>query len=193
MLNVPTAIRSAWDYLEAGVSDRHHPMHLAAVATARGGLPEARYVVVRHADRVDRAVHFHTDIRAPKTDDVGATPEIAILCYHRDDKVQLRMRATATRHHQDEIAKAAWEKTRLFSRECYLTPSAPSSAAGDAEPQQTPGAMQLTQEQSELGYANFCVVRCVVREIDYLHLRHEGHQRLRLCWDGDWAGEWLHP
>lgn len=188
MTHADTILNQSWEMLRAGADDRHHPMHLGVLATIHQGQPDARTVVLRQADADEGILHFHTDVRAPKSEAIRACPSVALVFYHPEERVQLRIRAEATIHHQDDAAREAWDRSQVMSRACYLVPDAPSSELpNDGIPDPVPYPPSLSEAESEAGFVNFAVVRCIVREIDWLHLHHGEHQRaLFRNQDGQW-------
>ncbi|MEM7280697.1 MAG: pyridoxamine 5'-phosphate oxidase family protein [Pseudomonadota bacterium] len=175
-----------WDLLESGVRERRHPFHTPILGNASGDLIEVRTVVLRFADAAQRALHCHTDIRSPKVEGIRENPTVSLLFYDAGTRIQLRVRASADIHQNNEIAEAGWAASTLDSRQCYRHvhgPSTPISRGGEPP--------QLIESD---GYENFSVVRCEVQEIEWLFLRHTGHQRCRLRFDaGDWHSQWLAP
>ena len=189
MADIDRVLDMSWDLLRSGVESRKHPMHLGVVATVADGKPEARTVVLRRADRDERRVCFHTDRRAPKVSELSEQPAVSLVFYHPEERVQLRLRATAALHHGDEIAREAWRNSLLMSRACYLVKSAPSAELAGDLPQTGESPPAPTEEQVEPGFANFAVVECVVEEIDWLHLQAGEHARAVCRFeDGRWVG-----
>ena len=89
-----------------------------------------------------------------------------------------------------------WDKTRLFSRKCYLTLKDPSSVTEfpeDGIPEHLTGK-EPSLEESEQGYKNFTVVENKIDEIDWLYLEISGHRRLKLKFtNNEPEYEWLIP
>ena len=80
------------------------------------------------------------------------------------------------------MSKNAWKLTRLSSRKCYLTESAPSSMTTlpeDGIPEHLKG-IDPSQDESEKGYDNFTVIENQIQNIDWLYLASSGHRRLKI-------------
>jgi hypothetical protein len=188
--DLDAAYEEAWRLLDDGVTNAKASFHLPAVATiGADGAPRVRTVVLRQADRTAPFLQFHTDRRSPKVAEIGADPRVSLHFYDRDAKVQLRVRAHAAVHGEDAVARAAWDRTRSFSRVCYRIDPGPGTPLhapdGYAEPE---------PEDPEVGFETFRVVRAQVREIEWLYLAGQGHRRalFRLNGGGREA-RWLTP
>jgi 3-hydroxyisobutyrate dehydrogenase len=188
--------------LTRGVADRRHDYHQPVVCTADAdGTPDARTVVLRAFDADRRSLRFHTDARSPKVGVLGTRPTVAWLFYDTKHRVQLRIAATAVVRTggDDAIVAAAWAKTNAWSRRCYLAPRPPSSAVeGDGPSANVPGHLmkvEPTLAESEAGLANFAVVDTTITRVDWLHLKHDGHERAVFSWGGDGAVAmgWVEP
>ena len=55
-----------WSLLARAVKDSTSPFHTPVLATVNKDAPEARTVVLRHADPMSRQITCHTDWRSPK-------------------------------------------------------------------------------------------------------------------------------
>jgi len=188
--DLDAAYAEAWRLLCDGVTNAKAPFHLPSVATiGRDGDPRVRTVVLRAAAQEEGWLQFHTDRRAPKVAEIQAEPRVALHFYDRAAKVQLRVRARAQVHGEDAVARAAWDKTRSFSRVCYRIDPAPgtplSAPDGYAEPE---------PDDPDVGFETFRVVRAQVREIEWLYLAGKGHRRaLFRLGAGGHEASWLTP
>lgn len=183
------------DELANGAKDRNHAYHLMTIATNN----EARIVVHRKFDAERRTIILHTDWRSKKVQQIKANPNIEVLFYNPETKIQIRAKAFAHVHYDDELAKARWEATRDHGRKCYageLAEGTEIEQAGDGLPEvlQHPGR-PLTDEEQVRAWENFCVVVCNYSEIDFLQLDSKGHIRATLSWDdaGEMTGKWIVP
>jgi len=80
-----------WARLENAAASSRNDFHLPVVATVSGDMPSLRTVVLRRASATDRKLRFHTDIRSPKVSALLANPSIALLFYHKEHRLQLRV------------------------------------------------------------------------------------------------------
>ena len=195
--NLDDVLETLWTELEIGAAKAKLGFHQPVIATASSkGLPNARTVVLRKVDRQAGVVVCHTDARAPKLADLRSHPTAAWCFYDKGRRIQVRATGEATVHTQDEIADDHWSRSPTRSRRCYLAPAIPGSATDHPSPN-LPDALidrEPTQDESEAGRPNFAVLRCTLRELDFLNLHHEGHVRARFARDGDdWVGTWIEP
>lgn len=167
-----------------------------AAATVSDGEPVVRTVILRHADASTRTLRFHTDLRAPKVEHLRSNPAIGLLFYDAVWQLQVRIKATARLHHQDELAWMVWKNTQLLSRRCYSSVLAPGTpvegpTSGLPEPLET---REPTPKESEAGWGNFAVVSCEVHDLEAMSLAFSGHKKAAWRWDGqNWMGQWLVP
>lgn len=176
-LAVERQLAEIWNELKAGLRTRGHPFRTASLATVAdapdGSMrPELRTVVVRELDSDAWQLVFHTDRRSPKVSQLIAHPGVSLLFYDVTDRLQLRLRGEAQVHLDDELARNRWEQSPPQSRECYLSPIAPSTAltAGGNLPAPTDGG-------AEGGFGNFAAVSIDIESLEALFLDHRGHER----------------
>ena len=183
--------------LTRGVKDRKHAFHTPIISNvdAQGGI-DSRVVVLRKFDPANLILNFHTDFRSPKVSNLQKNNKSLFVFYDHKLKIQLRIKTTSSINNQNEKAKEMWDKTRLFSRKCYLTLKDPSSVTEfpeDGIPEHLTGK-EPSLEESEQGYKNFTVVENKIDEIDWLYLEISGHRRLKLKFiNNEPEYEWLIP
>jgi hypothetical protein len=188
--DLDAAYDAAWRLLDDGVTNAKAPFHLPAVATiGRDGAPRVRTVVLRASARAGPWLQFHTDRRSPKVAEIAADPRVALHFYDRAAKVQLRVRARAVVHGEDAVARAAWDKTRSFSRVCYRIDPAPGTPLAAPD-----GYAEPEPDDPDVGFETFRVVRAHVAEIEWLYLAGQGHRRaIFQLSDGGYEASWLTP
>ncbi len=171
--------KDCWLRLVNGTLRSKDAFHTASVATLKGVDISLRTVVLRKALPSEKLLHFNTDVRSPKWNELKVNNTTSMLFYNFSSRIQLRVSGFATLHHKDDIADIAWEKTALNSRRCYLTKNAPSSIiefpSKEFEKSNKPGS--ILQIESEAGRKNFGVVNVHVQSMDWLWLNHAVHHR----------------
>ncbi len=197
--DLSAVLDTAWDMLEAGAASARTAFHTPVLSTVMGdGGPDARTVVLRAADRAERRLVCHTDVRSAKFEQIQSDARVAWLFYDPAAKVQLRVAAQAQVHVGDEMARARWEASRLSSRRCYLAEHAPG-ALSEHPTSGLPDGLDHTvpdAPQSEAGWPNFAVIDSVVTSIEWLYLAAQGHRRAAFAWNpasACFAGHWLVP
>lgn len=180
------------DRLSDAATNRNAPMHCPAVVT---GDVDARTMVLRGFDPSDWTMRFHTDARAPKVAVIERDPRVAVLCYDKPAKVQIRLRGTGHILRDDPIVDAAWAQGTNFARRCYLGegPGAasvePTSGLPAAFEGREPGDDELVEAR-----AHFAVLAVAIEVMDWFTLAHTGHRRARFERTGEsWRGEWVSP
>jgi hypothetical protein len=171
----------AWHRLIRGVHDRHSPARHPTLATVSSeGLPQARTVVLRKADRTNGRLEIHTNLFSPKVAELKATPVAALHVWDSGSRLQIRVQADAVIALGDDVAET-WSRVPERSRTAYSRSSVPGSLIPEAtayEP--TPDA------------AAFAVVHLDIRLMDLLHLGPQ-HRRAQFVRDGGWVGHWVTP
>jgi 3-hydroxyisobutyrate dehydrogenase len=169
--------------LTRGVKDRKHSFHTPVFSNIdnEDGVT-SRVVVLRQFDSANMVLNFHTDFRSPKTFSLQQNNNSLFVFYDHKMKTQLRIKTTSTVNNQNNITEEMWEKTKLFSRKCYLTEKAPSSNTNLPEDgiDESLRGKEPSLEESEKGYKNFTVVQNQIQEIDWLYLAASGHRRLKI-------------
>lgn len=176
-----------WQELTRAPHDRHHEWRTPVLATQgidQSG-PQARTVVLRHADAPLWKLSVYTDARSPKCSELVAQPLAQLTFWSKRLNWQLRVSALATVEFEGEQVNAAWERVRQ-SRACadYLS----------ALP---PGHVQSSIKASEENTADslrvhhLAILNFKVSSMDWLALSKDGHRRARLTPAG--VLEWLVP
>ena len=192
-IDLNACLEHAWSTLEQAVHNRRSPMHTPSVATLGvDNSPRSRTVVLRHVDRVGKAIRFHTDIRSSKFAELKRDPRISVLFYDAEQKLQIRVEGQASLHISDQLADDAWVTTQAMSRHAYVVEPASGSIIASG------GDFLITKgrELSEMGRPNFCVVRLAIARIETLWLGSEGHRRALFVWKNEPdvpAAQWLVP
>jgi hypothetical protein len=167
-----------WHWLENAVKDAKDPMHTPVVASIGNGLPQLRTVVLRKVLAQLKELRFHTDLRSGKVEELKRQPHIAILGYHPQRRVQLRLNAGVLLEHNNNITLETWQQMRPESKKCYavqLPPGTTVEISGDYLP--LPNNRNWPEDMLESGYPNFLVVRCLVYKAELLLLKSSGHLR----------------
>ncbi len=183
----------AWAELIRAARDSDSQFRHAQLATTGAqGWPQARTVILRHADADRREVGFHTDRRSAKVGEMEAHTPVALIACDRPRGLQLRLWGQAELHVEDASAEQAWAALYPSLRLPYRAPLAPGrtlDTAGAADPTE---AARNPADPDE-GYQNFTFVAVRVVRLEWLQLRPAGHRRARFEWNGSWQGHWLAP
>jgi len=179
------------------VKDRKHTFHTPVFSNINNeNSIESRVVVLRQFDSQNMVLNFHTDVRSPKITSLKKNNNSLFVFYDYKLKIQLRIKTVSIINNQNTIAEEMWEKTKLFSRKCYLTKKAPSSVTSlpeDGIDERLKGK-EPTLEESENGYKNFTVVQNAIQQIDWLYLAASGHRRLKVILKNKIPSfEWIIP
>lgn len=169
-------------WLHAGATTPTHAYRWPVVSTVSSdGEPEGRVVVLRRFDAAARLLVFHTDVRSAKVAELGRNPRCGFTFYDPDDRIQLRLRTTATVHHADPFARREFDALPPHNKATYTSAGLP----GADEPADSPFDYPPKPPADEgVAFAHFAAVACVIREADALELHPSGHRRAVFGWEG---------
>ncbi|MDO3436425.1 pyridoxamine 5'-phosphate oxidase family protein [Rhizobium sp. CBN3] len=183
---------SAWAELEtaaAGPQSGFRYVNLCSVdAEAR---PQARMVVLRAADGATRSLEFHTDTRSPKWLELSANPQVTVLGFCPQARLQLRLQGTVECHGPgSERAETAWERLPGRTRMTYI-----GGPPGDECAFETMGELPEPRDEAE-GKARFGVLSFRARTLDWFQLRQQDNRRALFSYDETGAlthSRWINP
>lgn len=182
--------------LAKGALQKKHPLHLATIGTIANQIPQLRTVVLRKTNIPKRQLFFYTDIRSAKIQAFKENAVISWLFYHPTKNIQIRAIGHPTIHHQNEFTLAQWQTLPMYGRKTYGTfqaPSTPLQHASDDLPSSWKSPT-ITLAETEYAYANFAIISCEIKQVEWLHLQRSGHQRAQFDFvDGNWDGFWIVP
>ncbi|MEM6482531.1 MAG: pyridoxamine 5'-phosphate oxidase family protein [Pseudomonadota bacterium] len=171
----------AWQILGRGVADRRSPARHPTFATVSpDGLPQARTVVLRAADRATAMLEIHTDTASAKIAALRAHPQAEVHIWDARSKIQLRLAARVSILTGAETADR-WASVPEASRVSYGTEPAPGSVIGHVYAYEKPPCAD-----------RFAVLSCALEAIDLVHLDTR-HRRARYTRASEWSGNWLAP
>ena len=186
--------KKIWLMLDDAVTNRGSPFRIPVFMCAHQDEIDGRIVVLRKSDRTNNLLQFHTDLRSPKVDILKKNNKASLLFYDKDEKIQLRVKVECEINNQNSTTEESWKKTQHISRRCYLTDSPPGTSSENP----TSGMISkledfdYTMEQSEEGYKNFTVIKCMIKSIEWLYLAAKGHRRAKFDLENK-KESWLVP
>jgi pyridoxamine 5'-phosphate oxidase len=169
LLTAPDIRQRIWQELQRAVNDRHHEWRTPVLATVGAdATPQARTVVLRHADVREAVLQFYTDSRSPKVAELEATHSVTLVFWSKRLSWQLRTRATATVQRSGTEVEAVWARVSQ------------SPASGDYLSTKAPG--EVLNEDAESGASDgsqhhFAIITLQVQDMDWLELARTGHRR----------------
>ncbi|MEO5912509.1 MAG: pyridoxamine 5'-phosphate oxidase family protein [Pelobium sp.] len=188
VFNFPELLESCKKMLSEGAKSANHAFHFPVLGTLNEEEAELRTVVLRKVIPNPLVLVFYTDERSPKIAQIKKNNKVSWLFYDAKSKIQIRIKAKAVLHHNDEISQGHWDKLRIESRKVYSSINAPSTVIHSGEETENP------IENEALIYQNFIVVYTEVSEIDWLKLDPNGNKRARFLNEkSGFMGEWLVP
>ncbi len=117
--SLDTLHAQVWALLVRGVKDRRaSSRHLTLATITPDGLPAARTVVLRAANKQTATLDVHTDVHAGKVKDVRATPYAAIHVWDPSAHLQIRLGTKVTALTGDDV-DSLWARVPEGSRQAY--------------------------------------------------------------------------
>ena len=189
-------LKKIFRQISEAVDNRKDDFHTFFFSNICTGEIESRCVILRNFDDERGIIYFHSDKRSPKVNSLKDNPQSYCLFYHKDNKVQLRIKTFTKIHFSGNVWEKAWSKTKLSSRKCYLSiynPSQTISSCDDGIPFELKGRNPSISE-SKKGEKNFVVVENKIKSIDWLILDSQGHKRKKFFLEDEEKNEtWLAP
>tara|TARA_B100000214_G_scaffold371841_1_gene348976 strand:+ start:684 stop:1292 length:609 start_codon:yes stop_codon:yes gene_type:complete len=187
--------KKIWSLFTNAVNDRSSEFRTPVFICGDEKDLDGRVVVLRKADQQNNLLQYHSDIRSSKIKKIKKNPNCSILFYGKQEKIQLRVKAECDVNYNNDVTKESWEKTGHISRKCYLVTYGP----GTESDKPTSGLdnkfdnFGFTKEESEVGYKNFCVIKCKIKSIEWLYLAAKGHRRALIKLGDSNKFKWLIP
>lgn len=180
--------------LRRAVFDKKHPFHFPVLGTINKDFPALRNVVLRDFQELPPTLFFHTDYRSPKITEIQENNNVSFWFYNPKHRLQLRVKAKASIHSKNKIAKLFWHKCSANSIKNYagkLPPSIKTAEYINNLPEQFSGNVEKLSDIPE-AFENFALVSCEVLSIDALLLGRTKHIRKFFTFEnGEWTEEYL--
>ena len=183
--------KKIWLMLNNAVTNRKSSFRIPVFICGEKSDFDGRIVVLRKADKNNKIVQFHSDIRSDKIKKLKKNTNASILFYDKEEKIQVRLKVKCMVNHANEVTKESWSKTQHISRKCYLVDDNPGSESTTPTSGLKPDLdnFEFTKEKSEEGYKNFTVIQCNIKSMEWLYLAAKGHRRAKFdlennkeCW-----------
>jgi hypothetical protein len=187
-------LAQSWEKLQQAKRGKAGNRYITVCNFAQG-YPNAYTVVLRDVLPHERQLIFYTDVRSEKVTEIKSNPSVTVVYYDDADHMQIILKAEATFHHQDDIAKQHWQQSGYKGRRSYLAEQAPSSVlTKEGDGLEYLGDKKF-DDSDPAGYENFGVVVLKANFLEYLQLNPDGNRRARFKTDqhNGWMGEWITP
>ena len=136
---------------------------------------QSRYVVLRNFIEKKHNLIFFTDKRSPKVKSILKNNITECLFYDKFKKIQLRIKTKSFLLEDNDEIREYWDKVPLASRKSYSTKFAPSSILDSGKK-----GYQKEFLLDDNIFSNFCVVENYIKEVDFLSLVSDTHERMRI-------------
>ena len=171
--------------LHRGALDHRHPFRYISLATQTNEDLDLRYVVLREVDD-DLNFYIFSDTRTRKVFHTNTNPKVAVLLYHPNKKVQIRIKGEATVHQRDEVSTTMWPRVQGDGKKAYNPTIAPGSRIAHPE--------EAHQWPETMNDENFTVIKISPTYIDALQLNAQEHLRVEFSkTNDDWEMNWIAP
>ena len=180
-----------WECLHEGVNPGRSPFSIAQVATiGLQGEPKLRNLVIRSASQDRAEIRLYTDLRSAKVAEIGADPRISVVSTDFDNNLQIRFEGTASIISEGPQKRAAWKDCHEHSLILYRNPLPPGTAIHHPNE----GHPKTEVSDTSDGFDNFCLVVISIKNIDWLDLSDQGHERAIFIRESSaWNANWIAP
>ena len=127
--NLEEIEKKLWSMLDDAVINRSSPFRIPVFICTDQSDIDGRIVVLRKSDKNNNVLQFHTDLRSPKVNILKKNKNASLVFYDKEEKIQLRIKATCQINNKNSVTEEAWKKTQHISRRCYLTDDAPGTTS----------------------------------------------------------------
>lgn len=175
------------DACQNAAADTRHALRFFSVSTydIHNSTPENRMVVLR-GFLPDWTMRFYTDYRSSKVNRIQHHPSISLLFWNQEARYQIRFKAEAKVHYQNEISESEWQNVETEGKKAYTTLLAPGCEIADP--------LEARNRESKTHY--FCVVDALPLQIKVLQLNRRDHFAMKFVREssaGEWRGTWIVP
>ncbi|AWP35387.1 pyridoxamine 5'-phosphate oxidase family protein [Pantoea sp. PNT01] len=189
-MDLKTFEATAWAELVAGAADPQSGFRYLTLCTVDSAQqPQARIVVLRQCDDSHRMLTFHTDVRSPKWQEMAANPQVSVLGYCHQRRLQLRMVGRVECYAAgSDVARSAWRELPQHTQQTY-TGGPPGEVRVAADERREATAV-------ESGASRFGVVIVRVSVLDAYQLQRNDNQRALFHYSPHGSlqeSEWLNP
>jgi len=186
LLNPDEIRQRIWQELQRATQDRHSEWRTPVLATvSRQGAPDARTVVLRHADAKLSRLHIYTDSRSPKVAALADQPSAMLVFWSKRLSWQLRVRVQMSVQTAGPQVEAVWDRVRQSAAAGdYLSAAAPGDVLPGEQADEQADEQALPEDPTRPHHLAILIAQ--VEEIDWLELARGGHRRALLGAD-TWA------
>ena len=163
------------DLLKDGAFNRSSEYHTFVFSSLSLKEVQSRYVVLRNFIEKNHNLIFFTDKRSPKVKSIIKNNLTECLFYDKCKKIQLRIKTKSFILRDNTEIRKYWDKVPLESRKSYSTKLAPSSTIDNKNK-----CNEKKYLSDKNAFSNFCVVENYIREIDFLSLITDTHERMKI-------------
>lgn len=149
-------------------NDKNSGFRFITLNTIADDFPNSRYVVLRKFESENNEVFIYTDYRSNKIKEIRENPSVSVLAYDKQKRFQIKLKAEAKIHHQDDISEVHWSLLQ-GGKESYNTKNQPGEV--------TDSLQKAHQMKNEINDQYFAVLKLQLIQAEVLQLNKEGHIR----------------
>ena len=174
-----------WALLKRAMADKKHPFRFLVLATSNTRAPGMRYVVLRKIDEAGHLILF-TDQRSSKVTEIRINPEVTLLFYHPQARLQVRVEGRASLHHKDAVCREYWPMVQGETWKAYGSIKVPGEVIDRPD--------EAYEWDEDLAKELFTIIRIDPKRMEVLQLNGLTHLRAGFeKQEGEWSGDWLVP
>ena len=170
--NLADTEKLAWQLLAS------RDFQVVALASVRhDNQPEVRHLVLRDVDMSARTLEFWTDMRSDKIASIMLNSKVSVSAYSAKHASQISCLGQVNLHNKDRLAEERWHQATPYNKMIYSQIAPGTRLKARLQETEFTTGLKPNNENTKIGYENFCLLRIVLSEMDYLYLERSGNSR----------------
>lgn len=168
------------DELILGVKKSKHPFHLCTFCSVMEDRPFSRTVVSRGMNPSLTECRIHSDRRSQKNHQLMSNPNVSLVYYSQQQRLQVRFEGTACILMDQAKADHYFITSSQHSQQCYAYPMSPGAAINERTKEEQYPELSVNESDASMDEArkNFSVIDVSIQALDALWLSKKGHVRI---------------
>ncbi|WP_291869977.1 pyridoxamine 5'-phosphate oxidase family protein [Maribacter sp.] len=169
--------------LKLALTERNHPLKFCVLSSIDSdNTPHTRIIGVRKVTN-DLKLTLYTDERSNKVSQIKENPNVSLLFYDPNKKMQIKIEGIASIINDQNLLKEKWLKISPEEKKDYSTVDAPGAKMDN------PTDLTFLKKKNY-----FCIIEIETKSLEYLKLRKENHFKVFFSRDiNGWVSEFLVP
>ncbi|WP_298480961.1 pyridoxamine 5'-phosphate oxidase family protein [uncultured Maribacter sp.] len=169
--------------LKLAVTERNHPLKFCVLGSIGSDNSSQTRIIGLRKITNNLTLTFYTDERSNKVSQILKNPNVSLLFYHPEKKMQIKIDGKASIVKDQDLLKEKWLNINSESKKDYTTTKAPGSIL------ENPSELTFLKEKNY-----FCIIEVKTKTVEYLKLRETSHFKVLFNKDiNGWTSQFLVP